>query len=224
MYRSRKGHRVRSIVLSSALAGGLFAGGVTLASASTAKSTATKAEAVERHGHDGRGGPRGGGTVTALTSSSITVSTPDGPRTFAVTSATVVDKGHTSATQADLAVGEQVAVMPTSRDSTTAGTIVILVPHLEGKVVSVNATTIVIADAEGFYRTINISASTTFTKNGVAGSASDVSVGSLLGAEGAIAADHTSLDGVTVNVGQPADDSGGTPPLGDPSHTGGPEA
>jgi glutamate dehydrogenase/leucine dehydrogenase len=76
-----------------------------------------------------------------------------------------VQKDRTTASLSDLAVGEKVAVQASSSSSTTAASVAIMLPHLGGQVVSVSGSTITVADRDGFYRTIVVSSSTTYSKS-----------------------------------------------------------
>ena len=73
-------------------------------------------------------------------------------------------------------------------------------PHLGGQVVAVGATTVTVADRDGFWRTIKVSETTLYTNVGVAATKDAVTVGSFVAARGTVDADHTSLDAVTLDV------------------------
>ena len=198
-----------------AVAIGLVAGGVGVAAAASSSSTTPTSPAKgARPLHFGRHGMfRLGsvGTVSASSSSSVTLTKLDGSSTtFSIDSSTVITKGRdASATVADLTTGVHIAVIPTASGSTTAKRILIQVPELGGQVTAVTSTTITVTDREGFWRTINVSGSTTYTKSGVSATASDVVVGSIIRASGAIDADHTSLDASSVEIGLPGGAPGG---------------
>lgn len=167
----------------------------------------------DRHGPpDGQHHMGAHGTVTAVSASSITVKALDGTETtFAIDSSTTFKKERSDATAADVAVGSRVMVIPSSSSATTAGTIVVDLPHLAGTVTAVDGSTITISDQEGFWRTISTSGSTTYTTNGSAGSAADVVVGKVVMAEGSVASDHTTLNASSVTVGLPAQGQAGGP-------------
>ncbi len=213
MYRTHKGRRLKRFGASLALATGLVAGGAAIASASTSSAAHTATHHARHHGLPGphwHDGPGAFGQITALSATSITVSGPDShSATFSINSSTTVRKGHAAGAVSDLATGENVAVVPSTSDATVASNILIQLPHLGGKVVSVTGSTIVVQDRDGFYRTINTDGSTTFRKSDAAGSLSDVTVGSFVVAEGTIDADHTSLDATSVGVGVPGGGPGG---------------
>ena len=214
MSRSTSLTTVRKLGMSAAIATGLVAGGVGVASAASSNATQPA-----QHGSmpDGRGGPRGHfghggdeGTVTSVSPTSVTISTLGGSSsTFTITSSTVVHKDHATASISDLKSGDTVRIEPSSSSSTTAASIGIDSPHLFGTVNSVSGSTITIKDQDGFWRTITTSGATTYTKSGAASTASAVSVGTIISAEGAIAADHTTLDAASITIGLPARPTGG---------------
>jgi len=211
-----KQHSVRRLGLVAALTAGAVAGGVSVASASTAH--------VARHAHTDAGppggGPGAGGTVSALSADSITVSTPSGSTvSFALTNATVVDDGWTTGALSDLAVGERVMIVPTASGATTAATVFIQLPTVMGKVISVTASTIVVEDQQGFYRSIDVTDATTYLKGTTTASSSDVTVGAYLAAQGTVASDHTSLEATQIQLSRPSGPSGSGPdggPFGGP--------
>ncbi len=224
MTPSPKYQRVRRLGATAALAAGLFAGGISVASAATHTHSSAAVTTSAQHPHQGGRGPGGpggpagpgaaGGVVTAVSSSSITVTTPQSTSaTYAITSSTVVEKGHATATLSDVVVGDRVDIRPSAQGSTTAAEIDIDVPHLAGQVVSVSGNVITVSDREGFYRTIDVSSATTYAKSGASSTLSAVTVGSFIGAEGSIASDHTTLDASSVTIGLP------TPPAGAPTGT-----
>jgi hypothetical protein len=207
MYRT-EGRMLRKMGASTALAVGLIAGGIGIASAATSSATpasATVATAPMADGPPGFHGEGAGGVVTAVTSSSLTVSHPDGTSsTFGLTSATTVQKAGASAAVSDLAVGERVDIRPSETSASVASDIEIQVPRIAGQVVSVTGSTIVLSDAQGFYRTLNVTSSTTYAKAaGSAATASDVVVGAFVMGEGSIAADHSTLSATIVVIGVP---------------------
>ncbi len=225
--RSRLLVRSRKVGATALVAGGLVAGSFGVAAATTGSSSGSSSGSTPAPSHPGWGGPRGmggpgamggprgmGGTVTAVSPTSLTVSRPDGtPVTYTLTSSTTYQKDRAASTYAALAVGERVAVRtsaPPSSSSTTPATAVevdIVSPHLGGVVQSVStsgsASTIVVADAQGFWRTIITSASTTYTDNGSSVSSPTITKGEFVNAAGSIDANHTTLDATSVAIGKP---------------------
>lgn len=206
--RQRRWKRL-ALVAPIAVAASLAGAGV----ANAASSTSTKSHVAGTMPAGGPGAPGapGGdgphGTVTAIGSGTVTAAQADGTSvTFTTTSATTYEKDGVSSTAAALAVGDDVSVRtvrPTSttaRPSTTATEIDIMSPSISGTVQSVSSDTIVVADGQGFWRTIDTSASTTYTDGGAAATASAVTVGETIRATGSVDANHTDLDASSVDV------------------------
>lgn len=169
----------------------------------------------------GHGHGRAGGTITALTDTSITLSGPDSQTHQVLTDAsTTYHRDGGAATRADLAVGERVAIRPTrppgagdqpasgnsssAPSAITAADVDILSPSMRGTVSSVtpggSGSTIVITDIEGFARTIHTSSATVYRVGDHAGAAGDVKPGERIAALGTIDADKTDLDATKVTV------------------------
>ena len=160
----------------------------------------------------GGGGFRGGGfgaggLVTAVSGSSLTLRTPAGSKTVGLTGSTTYYEGQAKGGKSDLKVGEIVALrLADPRAASPVATVVTVLPaHLSGFVTKVDGSTITITDESGFTRTILTSSATTYEKDGAAGKLSDVTVGSVLRATGAVDGDGTTLDATKVSVGKPAD-------------------
>jgi hypothetical protein len=85
--------------------------------------------------------------------------------------------------------------------ATSAVNVNIQLARLFGKVTAVSADTITIGDGQGFSRAIVVSSSTTYTSAGSASTLSAVTVGSIVGAQGAIDANGTTLDASSVTIG-----------------------
>lgn len=167
--------------------------------AASGSTTATTVVVVPAHGPGG-GAPSG--VVTAVSATSITLQLPDGTSsTYALEPSTTVSEGMASASAAALAVGERVQVRPSATNAATASAIEIDLAHVSGSVVSVSGSTIVVSDAQGFYRTIQVGNSTTYTKPGSSATLSDVTTGTVIEAEGTVGASHTVLDASNVGIG-----------------------
>ena len=227
MSRSTSLSAAKKMGATAAIAAGLVAGGVGVASAASTSASQPAQHGSLPHGvgrPDGGGGPGGfrhggdEGTVTAASSSSITISKLGGTSsTFAITSSTTVHKDGATASLSELSTGDTVRIEPSSTSSTTASEIDIDSPHLFGTVTSVSGSTITISDQDGFWRTITTSGSTTYTKSGASSNAAAVSVGSVISAEGSIASDHTTLDATSITIGLPTPPTGGAGGPGGPS-------
>jgi hypothetical protein len=222
VYRTSKNKMVKRTGVSVVVALGALATGVGIAGASThtvAKASGAATSSVttslshpgdrQARGSGMLGGPgmmRGlGGLVTAVTSSSITVQDLKGASaTYAIDSATTVLKDRQSATAADLAVGEHVRIIASSSSATTAAGVDIELARVAGQVVSVSGSSITVSDRDGFYRTVAVSGSTTYSKSGVSAALSDVTTGSFIMAEGTVDSNHTTLDASAVGIGLPS--------------------
>ena len=225
---SKKKMAVRRVAATTALGVGLVAGGAGLASATSTQSardstTPTSTSPPNR-------ADMAGGVVTAVTDTSITVKHLDGTSTtYPITSTTALYEGLTSIAASSLAVGQHVEIELSSANSTLAQSINVQVPVLFavtvpnnnvqvpvlfGTVTAVQGDTITISDLEGFSRTIVVDSSTTYTKSGATATLADISVGTLISAEGTVDANLTSLDATSVSMGQPTSPTGGQGPGG----------
>lgn len=145
------------------------------------------------------------GTVTSTGSGTITLTTPAGTSvTVTVNTSTTYRQGPKALASNQVLVGEDVAVLPTSAtagsSSPTAAAVLVVGPRIEGRVVSVTGQTVVVADAQGFYRTIVTSSSTSVTEAGTASGLNAVTPGTQIAATGTIAADHTDLDATAIRI------------------------
>jgi hypothetical protein len=205
---SKKKMAVRRVAATTALGVGLVAGGAGLASATSTQSardstTPTSTSPPNR-------ADMAGGVVTAVTDTSITVKHLDGTSTtYPITSTTALYEGPTTIAASSLAVGQHVDIELSSANSTLAQSINVQVPVLFGTVTAVQGDAITISDLDGFSRTIAVDSSTTYTKSGVAATLADISVGTLISAEGTVDANLTSLDATSVSTGQPTSPAGG---------------
>ena len=145
-----------------------------------------------------------------MTDSSITVEGLDGTTTtYALTSATTYAEGSTTISASDVVVGDQVMIGLSSTSSTTATRVDVREPTLTGWVSAVNGDVITITDLDGFTRTVVVDGSTTYEKSGAASALSDVTVGTVITAQGSVDANGTTLDATSVTIGQPTGGSGG---------------
>jgi hypothetical protein len=210
---SKKKMAVRRVAATTALGVGLVAGGAGLASATSTQSardstTPTSTSPPNR-------ADMAGGVVTAVTDTSITVKHLDATSTtYRITSTTALYEGPTTIAASSLAVGQHVEIDLSSANSTLAQSINVQVPVLFGTVTAVQGNTITISDLEGFSRTIVVDSSTTYTKSGATATLADISVGTLISAEGTVDANLTSLDATSVSMGQPTSPTGGQGPGG----------
>jgi hypothetical protein len=148
------------------------------------------------------------GTVTAVTSSSVTVQAKDGTSTtFTYTTSTNVKAlGDPSATltTSDLAVGEHVGVAYDTSAATTAVSIDVKLAHISGTVTTVSGDNITIQDHQGFTRMILVGATTTYNEKGATVTQSDVVAGVRIRAEGLVDTNGTTLDALTITICSPS--------------------
>jgi hypothetical protein len=218
MYRSNKKMIMKRAGLSTAIAVGALVTGAGIAGAST--HTSSKDAAPSFSAADGRsstdsrsakGGPVGGhrghrgpgGVVTAVTGTTLTVQDRAGNSTaFTIDSSTAVTRERAAATLADLAVGENVRIVPSAPGSTTASSVEIELANIAGKVVSVSGDTVTVSNRDGNNSTVVVTGSTTYSKNGASATLADVAVGSFIFAEGTLDSTLTTLHAGTVGIGQ----------------------
>ena len=136
-------------------------------------------------GGPGGGGPgggpggRGGATITAISGAQLTLATDEGwTRTLDATGATVVS-GETTIALGDLKVGDEIAVRQSRNfdGSTAVVQITLVAPHVSGTVTAVGASSITIQERDGTSRTVNVTATTTYTVNRAAATLAAVTVG-----------------------------------------------
>ncbi|MGC8482007.1 MAG: DUF5666 domain-containing protein, partial [Acidimicrobiales bacterium] len=145
-----------------------------------------------------------GGTIQSLTATSLVVQRPDGSTTtYTLNSSTTYQKGQSATTFSALSPGDRVAVQVSAPGSTVATSVRILEPMIGGTIQSITGTQIVVADQQGFWRTIDLSSSTTYEKAGTTVSLSALKVGDMITATGTIASDHTALNADSVTVQLP---------------------
>jgi len=232
-----RGRRVALVAGSVGLVAGLGLGVNGLASAASTTPTTPPTGAPGQPGHGPRGdhgpgrgdhGPRhgAGGLVTAVTGTQLTVDTPRGTKTVALTPATTYRHGRATATRTDLKVGEivRVRLVDPAATAAVAKAVEIEPAHVGGFVRAVDGSTLKLVDGSGFTRTIRTSSATTYEKDGAAAQASALTVGSFVRAEGVVDPDGTTLDAARVATGHPARPAGapggkaGNGPAGGPAN------
>jgi hypothetical protein len=220
--------RTALVATTVSLAAGLGLGVTGFASAAgSSPSPAPSTKPTDRPPGDLKRGPGGderhlggaGGLVTALTSTAITVTTPDGSKTYPLTSTTTYFEGFEGKDKkaaSAVKVGDVVALKLV--DPAAAKPVVeevhVVPAHVAGWVTKVSGSTITVTDPSGFTRTIAVTSATTYTKDGAAAKAADVKVGTFLGALGAVDADGTTLDATEISLGGKR--LGGGPGFGGP--------
>jgi hypothetical protein len=144
------------------------------------------------------------GSVTAVTTTSVTVNRLDGKTTtFTITPTTIVTEGPSTLTPASLTVGDRVSVQVNSAAPVTALRINIELATLAGRVTAVVGNLITITTVQGFSRVVLVSSTTTYTQGGNPATLSDVLVGSKIVAQGTVDANLTTLDATSVTISVP---------------------
>ncbi|GAA4747337.1 hypothetical protein GCM10025783_19300 [Amnibacterium soli] len=88
-------------------------------------------------------------------------------------------------------------------------------PHIGGKVLTVDGSTVTVKDHDGFTRTIRLGDDVKVTKDDASSSTSAIAKGAWIEASGTVDSNGTTLDATEVRIGQP------TPPKGGPIGPGG---
>jgi hypothetical protein len=213
MKRPSRQRFLRTTGLSSAIAVTVLVSGVGVASAST--HSLKSVHSIDLRGSKDAGtttppptpprGPGGvGGDVNALTSTSITVVDPEGATTtYVINSSTVITKFRQRASAASLALGENVRIVPSSVDASTASSIDIVPATLAGRVGAINGDTITVTGPMGITGSIQVSSATAYSRAGRSASFDDVSVGSFVFGEGTFGSSPTTIEATTVGIGIP---------------------
>ena len=200
----RAGRRSVKVVASMLGAVALLGTGA-LAAVGTAGASTT----VAHHGR-GIGGGFGDlrGSIGVVGTGSLTVTEPNGLSVvLTTTSSTTYRLDETTVSASSLVVGENVVarLVPGSTSPPVASEIDVVPARVDGTVVSVTGTSIVVQDAQGFWRTVMVGASTTYSsgKGGVPGAAATVAEvvpGVRVDAIGTVDPNHTSLDATSVRI------------------------
>ncbi|MHB2028891.1 MAG: DUF5666 domain-containing protein [Acidimicrobiales bacterium] len=141
------------------------------------------------------------GDVTAVTSTSLTVSGRDGVlTTFLVTPTTIFSEGRTQATFANVSVGEQVSVLVSPSSPTTALRVSVMLSRVEGVVTAVSGDAITVKSHHGDVQTIAVSTSTTFSMRNNSATLADVVVGARVRAEGVADVATSTLNASAVQI------------------------
>lgn len=134
---------------------------------------------------------QGEGVITAVSATSITLSSKHGSRsTFSIDASTTVTKAGGVATLADLVVGERVHVVPSATSATSAASIAIVPSEqrgpgeeVEGVVTAVSSSSITVQGRHGTSSTFSIDATTSVMAGRVTGAISELAVGERVGIE-----------------------------------------
>ena len=163
----------------------------------------------------GRGGAAAfgrGGTITGFSATTITVETEFGASvTVTTNSSTTYSEGGKKVDRSALATGEEVMFLPAARpatsspsSSTVVSAVVIVLPHVSGKVLSVtpggNGSVVVVTQEDGLNVTVNTSPATTYEEAGQPAPSSDLQAGDVVSVTGTLSSDHTQIDATTVQI------------------------
>jgi hypothetical protein len=170
------------------------------------------------HGRFGivRGG--GGGTITQISGSALTVRTQEGTETVTTSGSTQYMKDRQSIAFSDLKVGDVVRVIPdaTSAKPATPGTgtitatrIVVVEPMLAGRVAAIDGSTVSLVGRDGRELTVTLTDATRYFNGTQGADRAAVTVGSHIAATGSQDS-VTHLTASTVTV-LPASGSGAGP-------------
>ncbi|HEY5104354.1 MAG TPA: DUF5666 domain-containing protein [Acidimicrobiales bacterium] len=154
------------------------------------------------------------GTVTAVTSSSVTVQSKDNTlTTYTYTPTTTFVEGSLPISASNVVVGQSVGIEFNSSAATTALKVEVSLSFEAGTVTTISGNNISIKDFQGAAHTIVVSSATTYNLSGGAGkhevdagkgttpgSLTNVIVGAKIFASGALASDGTTLDAQRVIV------------------------
>ncbi|MHB1209464.1 MAG: DUF5666 domain-containing protein [Acidimicrobiales bacterium] len=211
MYRSTKKKVVKQAGISAVVAVGALVTGIGIAGASTithhheaaAPISKDSAPSTGATGDTWRALRAPGGTITALSATSVTFTDRSGTsKTFSIDSSTTVTKDRSPSSESALAVGEQVRILVGAPGSTVAKNIDIELPSVMGKVTAIGTGSITLNAPRGSSYTVVVSNATTYAKAGATASLGDVSVGSMIFAQGTFApGSTTTLDATTVGIG-----------------------
>ena len=155
-------------------------------------------------GHEQGNQNRVEGMITALGTNTVTIQGRHGTSTvYTTTAATTYFEGKTAVTVAALAINENVDLMLTSTTPQTVTSISIHLVKFEGKVSAISGNTITISGWNSTTRTVNVSATTTYTLNGAPSTLGAITVGSEIEAKGLLGTNATTLNAVSVRIRQP---------------------
>lgn len=143
-------------------------------------------------------------SITAIAGSDLTLGTEDGwTRTITVSDGTTYSKDGTTITLSDLAVGDTIRFGQTRNDDGTYAitSVTVVQPRIGGTVTGVASDSITVKRQDGTTATINVTADTTYTLQGVTDATlADVKVGDRISASGN-KVDDTTLDATSITTG-----------------------
>ncbi len=144
------------------------------------------------------------GTVTAASTTSVTITERDGTSaTFSIDATTVVTEGSTAATAAALAAGEHVKIVASTTTTGLAASIKICLERVSGTVKTVSGNDITVTARNGLTESIVVGSSTTYSKGGASASLTDVVAGTKICATGLVDTTANALDALSVHIAAP---------------------
>jgi len=192
MFRTSTGKYVARGGVALALTLGVMATGVSVAGASDHHHSSWS--------HDSGASTGVAGTVTAASTTSITVLGRSGTSTtFSIDATTTVTEGSTAAAAA-LMVGERVLVIPSTTTTGLAASIKIRLSRVNGKVSAISGNTITVAVRDGLTVTVDVSSATKYSMGGASSTLASVTVGSKICASGVVNTTANALDALTVKI------------------------
>ena len=157
-------------------------------------------------------GLAGGGTVTGIGATTITVESEFGSKvTVTTNSSTSYSESGKTVGRSAVAVGDQVLFGRRMSPATGApgtskvvGSVEIVPPHVSGKVMSINGSQVVVEQSDGLYVTVNTSASTTYDLAGQSASSAALKSGSVVSVTGTLTSDHEQIDATSIEIVLPS--------------------
>ncbi|GAC1574287.1 MAG: hypothetical protein NVS3B24_01250 [Candidatus Dormibacteria bacterium] len=167
-----------------------------------------------RGGKHGRGG---GGTITGISGTSLTLRTEPGSETVTTDGSTTYMKEHQVIHFSDLHVGDVVHVKGTPATGSTpaaatvaATTVTVVEPSLGGRVQSISGDTYNLVGRDGALLTITVSGSTRYYSGGQTSTRAAITPGTHVHAEGKQdSLTHLVADDIVVDPARPAANPGG---------------
>ena len=156
------------------------------------------------------------GVVKSVAGNDITVTVSNGlTESVVVGSSTTYSKGGASASLTDVVAGTKICatgLVDTSANALDAQSVRIAAPHVDqawvfGKVAAVSGNDISVALRNGLTLSVVVSAATTYTNDGAAGTLADVTAGVFVRAAGTVDTTANALDATSVSIGAGGKDS-----------------
>lgn len=144
-------------------------------------------------------------TIASINGSTIGLKTDDGwTRTITIGSSTKLTRGSATIALSDLAVGDHIRFSETrnSDGSFTITALAVVLPQVNGTVKDVTDGSFTVTASDGSTWTITVTAATTYSRGGAAGSKADVAAGDLVSVTG-VQGQGNSLTATAVRIALP---------------------